>query len=147
MQDPSPVHALGASRAMHHELAEWQSALVSEAIDAGATWEDIGSALGTTRQGAWARFRHVVESDEGRSRTINQEANELLGRLNEAMKSIQTRMGELDGRWRGERGRLQREGREFAQRMQQERNALRQELKETTRSLRDEIRRLKGSAT
>ena len=141
--DPNPVSALRATATMHRELIEWQSALVAEAIDAGATWEKVGAALGTTRQAAWARFRHVVEDDGRRTKVMNQQANELLQKVQDEMKSLHARTRELDGRWREERARLQREGRDAAHRMQLERNALRQELKETTRALREEIRRLK----
>jgi hypothetical protein len=141
--DPNPVGALRATATMHRELIEWQSVLVAEAIDAGATWENVGAALGTTRQAAWARFRHVVEDDGRRTKVMNQQANELLKRVQDEMKSLHARTRELDGRWREERARLHREGRDAAHRMQQERNALRQELKETTRALREEVRRLK----
>lgn len=50
---------LNRLRAMHdalgHEVAlidEW----VNEAKEDGATWEQIGDALGITRQSAWERF-------------------------------------------------------------------------------------------
>ena len=56
--DPDPLAALGATRALVELLATWESRLVGEAVADGATWETIGSAVGVTRQAAWARFHH-----------------------------------------------------------------------------------------
>ena len=63
-QGPDPIAALGATKALWQHLAQWQSVLVTEAVNATATWDDIGLALGTTRQAAWARFRKGVERAE-----------------------------------------------------------------------------------
>jgi len=54
-----------------HSLAVRRVRLIAEAQAHGATWEAIGTALGTTRQSAWETYsklaREVLESygDEG----------------------------------------------------------------------------------
>ncbi|PYP42487.1 MAG: helix-turn-helix domain-containing protein [Gemmatimonadetes bacterium] len=49
--------ALRASKLLRRLLARWERILVSEALDAGTTWEELGRALGVTRQAVWSRFR------------------------------------------------------------------------------------------
>jgi hypothetical protein len=56
-RDTEPVAALRASKLLRILLARWERILVAEALEAGSTWEELGRALGVTRQAAWARFR------------------------------------------------------------------------------------------
>jgi hypothetical protein len=56
-RDDEPVAALRASKLLRLLLARWERILVAEALDAGATWEELGRALGVTRQAVWSRFR------------------------------------------------------------------------------------------
>ncbi len=51
------MEALKASRYLRAELAAWEGALADEARASGATWEDIGRALGISRQSAWQLYR------------------------------------------------------------------------------------------
>ena len=55
-----PLTALGATRALLAHLARWEEGLVHEAVEAGATWETVGSAVGVSRQAAWERFHRGV---------------------------------------------------------------------------------------
>jgi hypothetical protein len=56
--EPDPLAALGATRALAGLLSTWESRLVGEAIEAGATWEVVGGTVGVSRQAAWERFHH-----------------------------------------------------------------------------------------
>ena len=58
--EPDPLAALGATRALAGLLSTWESRLVGEAIEAGATWEVVGGTVGVSRQAAWERFHHDV---------------------------------------------------------------------------------------
>jgi hypothetical protein len=55
-----PLTALGATRALVAHLARWEEGLVHEAVEAGATWETVGDAVGVSRQAAWERFHRGV---------------------------------------------------------------------------------------
>ena len=57
IRDAEPVAALRASKLLRLVLARWDRILVREALEAGATWEELGRALGVSRQAVWARFR------------------------------------------------------------------------------------------
>jgi len=80
---PDPIAALRATKALWQHLAQWQSVLVSEAVNATATWDEIGLALGTTRQAAWARFRKWVERASGGTRPMQEEISKAGGRADE----------------------------------------------------------------
>ena len=56
-RDAEPMAALRASKLLRLVLARWDRILVKEALEAGATWEELGRALGVSRQAVWARFR------------------------------------------------------------------------------------------
>jgi hypothetical protein len=60
ISERDPLAALGATRALASLLSTWESQLVSEAIDAGATWEVVGGTVGVSRQAAWERFHRDV---------------------------------------------------------------------------------------
>jgi hypothetical protein len=135
------VAALAESRALHHSIAGWQAALVQEALKEGSTWEDIGEALGTTRQAAWARFREQVESAGGMA-TMNQQVD-VLDQVRNVMRDAQTKRREVDARWREEkerlRGRLresQDQFREAQRRFAAERRAARDEMRRQVDALR-----------
>lgn len=51
--------------ALQHRIERLVDKEVIGARDQGATWANIGGALGTTRQGAHQRHRRVVEHDGG----------------------------------------------------------------------------------
>jgi len=51
-----PIAALRALTASETELDNLRRTQVAAARDAGASWEEIGEALGTSRQAAWEYF-------------------------------------------------------------------------------------------
>ncbi len=67
--EADPLAALGATRALVGLLSTWESQLVSEAIEAGATWEVVGGTVGSSRQAAWERFHHDVDGFRSQVKT------------------------------------------------------------------------------
>lgn len=59
----SPVAALTATRTLSLVVEDTMRALASHARASGATWQEIGTALGTTRQAAFARFGPHLEKE------------------------------------------------------------------------------------
>jgi hypothetical protein len=141
--DPDALDALRSSRRLYGELSGWQGRLVVEGLRAGATWEQIGAALGTTRQAAWARFRHVGEQAEGRRGPMPEQVAALRARLDDEVKALQGRLKSLDAEWRADRGRVHEELRALDRARAEQRKTLQRELRETASSLRDEIRALR----
>jgi DNA-binding protein H-NS len=52
-----PLAALQAIAELRSRLAELEQAALHEAREKGATWEEIATAMGITRQAAHMRFR------------------------------------------------------------------------------------------
>ncbi len=52
-----PIAALQAIAELRAQLAELEQAAVYAAREKGATWEEIATAMGITRQAAQMRFR------------------------------------------------------------------------------------------
>ena len=52
-----PLAALQAIAELRSRLAELEQAALQEAREKGATWEEIATAMGITRQAAHMRFR------------------------------------------------------------------------------------------
>ena len=142
-EGPDALGALRSSRRLYGELSGWQGRLVVEGLRAGATWEQIGAALGTTRQAAWARFRHVAEQAEVRRGPMPEQVAALQGRLNDEVKALQARLKTLDAEWRADGGRLREELRALDRSHAEQRKTLQRELRETAATLRDEIRALR----
>ena len=135
------IAAVRESRALHHTIARWQATLVQEALDEGSTWEEIGEALGTTRQAAWARFRQAIDPGGGTSAMNDQ--IDIRGQLRNLWQDAQSRRKEADARWREEQGRLrnqlqesQNQLREAKRRYAAERRAARDELRRSADALR-----------
>lgn len=135
----SALGAVAASRSLHQSLARWQADLVREALDGGASWEDIGEALGTTRQAAWARFRHALAADKGGDVTEREQVRQ---RLSDLWNSGQAHLREMETRWQEEHDRLREqvheshEGlNEAKRRHARERQAARQELRRSMAAL------------
>lgn len=61
--DADPFKALGAARDLRTFLYEHEGVFARAAVEAGASWEEIGTLLGVSRQAAWTRYR------EGRPET------------------------------------------------------------------------------
>lgn len=99
-----PLAALASTHALHRAIASWQVALVKEAAGNGASWEEIGTALGTTRQGAWARFRVPLEEGEGEQSMEDRQAAKQ--KMDELWRAGRARFREMESRWREEETRL-----------------------------------------
>lgn len=52
-----PMRVIAGIQESHRALEEWQRRAVRAAREQGATWDDIGTACGVSRQAAWERFR------------------------------------------------------------------------------------------
>lgn len=65
-KDADPVDALRAGRMLRPLLARWERVLVGEALEEGITWQELGRALGVTRQAAWSRYRPRGRKGGGR---------------------------------------------------------------------------------
>jgi hypothetical protein len=114
--DP-PLAALGASHTLHGALAHWQTDLVREAVASGASWEEIGIALGTTKQGAWARFRKPLGDKGGQAMMDSDGRREAHRRARELWEAGQVRLRAIDGKWREERDRLHQQIQESKDRL------------------------------
>src|SRR5262245_30438708 len=85
--NPDPLVALAASQQLWKKWVDFQEALVSEALRADATWDDIGRTLGTSRQAAWARFKDAAAGTK-REDELKQEA-ERVKEVRERIRSLQ----------------------------------------------------------
>jgi hypothetical protein len=135
--DPDPLAALGASRSLAQEVNGWQGTLVAEAIQGGATWEQIGQTLGTSRQAAWARFRYVLEEEVG---TMQEETAQLKARIQDEVRALREAMKALDESNRKARREAVDRLREMELQARQERQEIKDRMKETIRSLQEEFR-------
>jgi hypothetical protein len=142
--DLDPLSALGASPTLAREVDRWQGTLVAEAVRSGATWEQIGETLGTSRQAAWARFRHVVEQ-EGRD-TMEDDTARLKTRIRDEVRSLRESMRAMDDAHRKARLEAVNKIREMDRQVRQERQELKERMKETIRSLQEELRDRKRPA-
>jgi hypothetical protein len=141
--DPEPLAALEASRSLAREVDRWQGILVAEAIHRGATWEQIGETLGTSRQAAWARFRDVLEEEVG---TIQEETAQFKARIQDEVRALREAMKALDESHRKARHEAVDRLREMELQARQERKEIRDRMKETIRSLQEEFRSRRRSA-
>ena len=144
----SALAALAECRALHGPISAWQAGLVREALGEGSTWEEVGEALGTSRQAAWARFHGLIEPEGGA--TDMEERSDLTEQLRGLWEEAQNRRREADGRWREEQARLrsqvqetQRQLREARLRYSAEKRSAREDLRLSADALRSA---LSGSA-
>jgi hypothetical protein len=135
---------LGASRRLHRAIASWQGTLVQRALAEGATWEQIGASLGSTRQAAWARFRHFVEGDERGADTrteFRRRRDELRQRTNDKLRQVETGWREERTRLRDQLRENRRQLRDAAQRYRGDKAAARTELRRAIQELGEAIGR------
>jgi hypothetical protein len=52
-----PMRVIAGIQQSHRALEKWQRKAVRVAREQGATWDDIGTACGVSRQAAWERFK------------------------------------------------------------------------------------------
>jgi hypothetical protein len=138
--DP-PLAALASSHQVHRTLANWQNALVKEAVEDGASWEEIGVALGTSKQGAWARFRAAV-GEQGGQGTMRDPV-QTKQRIRELWSAGQARQSEMDTTWREEQQRLREQVHESKDRLAEARRHHAQERREARQTLRREMEKLR----
>ena len=139
-----PVASLEATRVLFGELRDWQSELVRAALARDATWEDVGGALGTTRQAAWARFRDVAEAVEDRSIPSPQEVKAMTQREHDELRTLSEKVKEFDRKWRERQAELTAQARALERERADERRQLRAEIRGAHASLRAAIRELRA---
>jgi hypothetical protein len=137
LRTDSPAEALASSHALHQAIATWQTALVQEALANGAGWEEIGVALGTSKQGAWARFRAAAGEQGGRE--AMQDRHLTRQRVGEIVKAGHARLREMDASWREEHEQLRRQLQESKDRFTDARRRHADERRDARSSLRREI--------
>lgn len=64
--DPDPMEVIRLAGTYQRYLFEIQDKAVRAARAQGRTWEEIGVAVGTTRQAAWQRFGKVAPATPSR---------------------------------------------------------------------------------
>jgi hypothetical protein len=135
--NPDALAALAASRSVYRELSGWQAVLVAEALQAGATWEQVGDALATTRQAAWARFRSTVLDAEGGP--FVKEGVLARKQAYDELKVLYERARQRDAKWKERRAELEGEVRAVRERIRtldRERGLARDELHDEIRQKR-----------
>lgn len=137
-----PVQALRSSRGVFKEFSGWQAQIVAEAIESGATWEDVGEALGTTRQAAWGRFRTTVEGGIARPTPHREEVKHLNQQVKQQMRSFQLKLKDFDQKWRNAQRDLKEQLRNLERTHREERKKLQQEFASVEASLREQVRTL-----
>jgi hypothetical protein len=142
--DP-PLGALDASHKLHQAIAQWQTDLVREAITSGASWEEIGVGLGTTKQGAWARFRVPLGGKGGQAVMESAGRREAQKRAREAWDAGQARMREIEGKWRDEHDRLRQQVRESKDRLSEAQRRHSRERRDARQELRREVAAARAS--
>jgi hypothetical protein len=133
---PSALAALAASRTFWEQWAQWQATLVAESIRAGATWDDVGRALGTSRQAAWARFRNLSGTPQG-DEPMPEQLTQVRRQLHDGIRGLQQRMRQRDDAWRTDRQRLRDELRQLDRQRAEDRKALQGEIRQLRQQLRD----------
>jgi hypothetical protein len=71
--DPPALAALRSALEMVQQANQLLLATVTSARDAGHTWQEIGTALGTTRQAASQRFAEDLRHDGGWGLTVRRQ--------------------------------------------------------------------------
>jgi len=130
-KDPNPLTALNATKEFWPMWAQWQAVLAREAIANGATWDEIGRAMGTSRQAAWGRFKTTSEGSKSMETEKDKERQ-----LKESIKEIQTRGRERDRALAADRKRLHDDLHTLDRQRSQERKERKHQIEELRASLR-----------
>lgn len=64
LADATGLDALAANVALVRQMKGWQWLAMKSAREDGATWEQIGEVLGTSKQGAQLAYRRAIELQE-----------------------------------------------------------------------------------
>ena len=122
---PDPLKALNATKQFWPLWAQWQASLAREAMAGGATWDDIGRAMGTSRQAAWGKFKAAVEGDKELEMEKESER-----KIKETIREIQARGHERDRALAADRKHLRDDLRALDRKRAQERKELKQQIDE-----------------
>jgi hypothetical protein len=57
LEDEDSLSALSAARDLRMLLYDWEGVLARKGVAEGASWEEVGSLLGVSRQAAWTRYK------------------------------------------------------------------------------------------
>lgn len=60
LEDEDALSALAAARDLRTLLYEWEGVLARKGVAEGASWEEVGSLLGVSRQAAWTRYKDAT---------------------------------------------------------------------------------------
>lgn len=63
-----PLDQVRGLRAANVQLDVWQREAITRARDQGASWSEIGEALGVTKQAAWSSYNQDVRAALGDAR-------------------------------------------------------------------------------
>jgi hypothetical protein len=122
---PDPLEALDATKKFWPLWAKWQAALAREAIAGGATWDEIGRAMGTSRQAAWGRFKAAVEGNKELEMEKESER-----KIKETIREIRARGRERDRALAADRKHLRDDLRALDRKRAQERRELQLQIEE-----------------
>lgn len=139
------MSAVAASRGLHRAIAQWQGTLVRDALAEGASWEEIGEALGTTRQAAWARFRTALAAEGGTSGV--ERKDDVHRRVAELREAGQARLREMAAQWREEQKRLREQVQESKHLLDEAKGRHAQERQAAREDLRRSVASVKGTAS
>jgi uncharacterized membrane protein YukC len=128
-QNVDTLQALAATNRFWRAWADWQRGLVKEAIGKGASWDDVGRVLGTSRQAAWARFKSVSGGKEEGMRDRKE--------LQAEIKQLRARIRDRDTKGKEERKQLRERQRTLDRERANDRRALLQEIQRLRRELRN----------
>jgi hypothetical protein len=64
LESATALDALAANVELVRLMTGWRWQAIQSAREDGATWEEIGSVLGTTKQGAQLAYKRAIEAQE-----------------------------------------------------------------------------------
>lgn len=103
-----------------------------------ASWDDIGAAIGTTRQGAWARFRVTLEKGEGGKEMDDRSQNRQ--QIVEMWNAGHARLRELEAKWIEEQSTLRQQVERSKDQLMEAKRRHQRERRDAKQRLRREIR-------
>jgi hypothetical protein len=88
---PDPLGQLRGLRAADRQLDAWQRQTIAQAREQGASWAEIGEALGVSRQAAWSLYnedvRGMLDAVRQRSGLTDEQAQQLADEERDARRS------------------------------------------------------------
>lgn len=91
LNSDDPLGQIRGLRAATGQLVAWQREAITRARQVGASWSQIGAALGVTKQAAWAMYnqdvRTALENARSRSELSDEQAQQLADEARERPRS------------------------------------------------------------